>query len=376
MADPVEVRVVHLTATSDGDLLLDGFTGTDDEKLTKAIAAVQAGSPRRAIRLSARPHTFRQTRATFSGLRILGPNVGWQNPEIAGTNGALPQCVVNLEIPNGGFWLVGGATTYNVTVAGICFKTLNSSCFYQHSFSAGTAYATHLADLAFYGFRHVLGTPADPFSMTLNTWGGVWTHVAVQGEQFSLRGSDNWLTPLSMNYGWAGASGGKYLIRLSNLSKTTLANLYLTARGGQRAVLVEGPASHQGALVLKNFIVEGQNLNDPAMGALVVVKGGGVTLRDTGLNFGMARPSDYTDQTDTGLVMVSGGRALVDGVWYNRANVPGTSTPVAETVPLVAVSGGVAHVKNAFGMGSWSGLPRVARTGGQLVSDASVQLLP
>ena len=59
-------------AVIEDDIMLDSYTGTDDEKLTKALAAAQSSSPRRAIRLSGRAHTFTQTRTTFSGLRILG----------------------------------------------------------------------------------------------------------------------------------------------------------------------------------------------------------------------------------------------------------------------------------------------------------------
>lgn len=352
------------------DIDLDSYPGTDDDKLTAALAACKASNPRRAIRLRARPHTFRQARQTFSGLRILGPNAGWQNPEIGGTSGALPQCVVNLEIPYGGFWLTGVATTYNVTVAGICFKTPNASCFYQHPYSAGTSYATRLDTLTFYGFRHVLGTPADPFSMTLNTWAGEWTHVAVQGEQFSLRGSDNWLCPDSMNYGWAGASGGRYLMRFSNLSKTTVRNLYLTARGGQRAILVEGPTSQQGGLDFSDCVIEGQNAGDPAMGALIVVKGGGCSFTNTRLNFGMARPTDYTDQRDTALVMVQGGVCVLSNTWTGKA----TATP--DTVPIVETSGtGVAHVTGLFGVQPLGATVRARKAGGTLITDATVTLI-
>lgn len=348
------------------DIDLDSFTGTDDEKLTAAWAACKASSPRRAIRLRARAHTFRQARTTFDGLRILGPNIGWQNPEISGSGGALPQCVVNLEIPNSGFWLTGTQTTYDVTIAGICFKTPNSSCFYQHPFSAGTSYAARLDTLAFYGFKHVLGTPADPFSMTLNTWAGEITHVAVQDVQYSLRGSDNWLTPDSMNYGWQGASGGKYLMRFSNLSKTAVRNLYLTARGGQRAILVEGPVNQQGGLDFSDCVIEGQNSGDPAMGALIVVKGGGCSFTNTKLNFGMARPSDYTDQTDTGFVMVQGGVAIFDKVWSGKA----TAAPAA---PVFAVSGGTLSVRDAYQVQPMDGTkPKVVRTGGTVVNDGSV----
>lgn len=340
------------TASSD-DILLDSFTGTDDDRLTQALAAAQASNPRRPIRLAARSHTFTRTRTTFSGLRILGPNVGWQNPEISGTGGALPQCNVTLNCGSGpSSWLVGKETTYNVVVAGICFKSGNGvTQFYHHPFSAGTSYATRLDTLTFYGFKHVLGTPADPFSMTLNKWAGEWTLVAVQDTQFSLRGSDNWLTPDSMNYGWAGANGGKYLMRFSNMCKTSARDLYLTARGGSRAILVEGPASQQGGLDFTDCVVEGQNAGDPAMGALIVVKGGGVSFTNTKLNFGMARPSDFTDQKDTALVMVQGGVCLLTNTWTNRA------TATAETVPVVDVTGGVCHVSRLIGMGTWAAKP-------------------
>jgi hypothetical protein len=365
------VGAPHASAATVGeDIFLDSFSGTDDQKLTAALDVARYSSPRRPIRLAARSHTFSQSRATFSGLRILGPNVGWQNPEIANTAGALPQCNVTLNCGNGAkSWLVGTETTYNVMVAGITFKSSNGvTQFYHHPFSAGTSYATTLDTLSFYGFKHVLGTPADPFSMTLVTTRGSWTCVAVQDTQFSLRGSDNFLWVAGdMNYGWQGANGGRYLMRFSNLSKTAVRHLYLTARGGSRAILVEGPASQQGGLDFSDCVVEGQNLNDPAMGALIVVKGGGVSFTNTKLNFGMARPSDFTDQKDTGLIMVQGGTALVTNTWTNRAS----ATP--ETVPVVSVSGGVAYVTLVMGMGgNWTGKPRVSRTGGTLVPDASV----
>ena len=359
-------------ATATDEILLDSFSGTDDQKLTAALDLARTSSPRRPIRLAARSHTFSQTRTTFSGLRILGPNVGWQNPEIANTAGALPQCNVTLNCGNGArSWLVGTETTYNVMVAGITFKSSNGvTQFYHHPYSAGTSYATTLDTLSFYGFKHVLGTPADPFSMTLVTTRGSWTCVAVQDTQFSLRGSDNFLWVAGdMNYGWQGANGGRYLMRFSNLSKTAVRHLYLTARGGSRAVLVEGPTSQQGGLDFSDCVIEGQNLNDPAMGALIVIKGGGVSFTNTKLNFGMARPSDFTDQRDTGLIMVQGGTALLTNTWTNRAS----ATP--ESVPIVAVSGGTAYVTLVMGMGgNWTGKPRVSRTGGTLVPDSSVSV--
>lgn len=351
----------------DNSIDLDAFSGTDDEKLTAALVVAQASNPKRPIRLRPRAHTFTKTRTTFSGLRILGPNVGWQNPEIANTGGALPQCSVTLNCGVGSnSWLVGTATTYDVTVAGICFKSSNANTqFYHHPYSAGTSYATHLDNLTFYGFKHILGMPGDAFSMTLNTWSGIWTVVAVQDTQFSLRGSDNWLCPDSMNYGWAGANGGKYLMRFENLSKTSVKNLYLTARGGSRAILVQGPANQQGGLDFSDCVVEGQNLNDPAMGALIVVEGGGVSFSRLKLNFGMANPASYTDRRDTAFVMVLGGVCILDIVWSGKASA-------APTAPVVAVSGGLCIAGKMMGVQPLGDAIKSVRTGGTLINDATV----
>ena len=364
--------------TSD-DILLDSFTGTDDEKLTQAIAAQKVSSPRRAIRLAGRNHTFTVTRTTYSGMRIIGPNTGWQNPEISGSSGALPQCNVTLNCGTGSAsWLVGTATTYDVEVSGICFKSSNGNTqFYHHPLSAGTAYAAHFDSLTFFGFKHVMGMPGNAMAMTLCSLSGVWTCVGVRGTQFSIRGSDNYLwVDGKMNYSWVGANAGQYLVRFENCSKSMVANMYLTARGGSRCILVEGNAQYgQGGLVIRDCVLEGQNAGDPAMGALVVVKSGGVTFRDICLNFGMYRPSDFTDQVDTALIMVSGttSRVLIDSVYTCRANT------VPETVPIVRVTGGTVCAEHIFGMGGtgnpWSGLPRVQRSGGTLHNDATTTLV-
>jgi len=361
------------------DILLDTFTGTDDEKLTQAIAVQKASSPRRVIRLTGRSHTFTQTRTTYNGMRIVGPNTGWHNPEISGTSGALPQCNVTLNCGSGtASWLVGTATTYDVEVSGICFKSGNGvTQFYHHPYTSGTAYAGHFDSLTFYGFKHVFGMPGNAIAMTLCSFSGVWTCVAVKGTQFSIRGSDNYFwVDGKINFGWVGANAGQYLVRFENCSKTMVANMYLTARGGSRAVLVEGNAQYgQGGLVIRDCVIEGQNCGDPAMGALIVIKGGGVTFRDICLNFGMYRPSDYSDQADNALIMVSGSssRVLIDSVYTMRANT------VSESVPIVRATGGTVCVEHIFGMGgtgnAWSGLPRVQSAGGMVHNDHTTTLV-
>jgi hypothetical protein len=334
-------------ANPDNAIYLDSMPGSgDDAKLTQALDVARVSSPRRPIRLSARNHSFNLTRETFDGLRVLGPNVGWTNPEIAGSGGALPQCNITINCGTGpNSWMVGKKTTYDVTFVGFCVKSSNgASQFYDHPYSAGTSYATHMADLAFYGLKHVLGRPADAFAMTLNSWGGIWTCVAVQDTQFSLRGSDNFLTPQAMNYGWAGANGGRYLMRFAHLAKTQVANLYLTCRGGSRALLIEGGANHQGGLNFSGCIIEGQNLNDPAMGALIVVKGGGTTFSKCSVNFAMARPADFADQKDTAPIMVLGGVVSFSEISTCKA------TAATTNIPFIDVQGGVAMVDKVLAM--------------------------
>jgi len=322
-------RMASIAATGnnpDNAILLDSYDGTDDERLTKAMFEQRNSSPKRAIRLSARRHTFTQPgHITYSGFRLLGPAVGWQNPELGG--GDLPQCIVNIDTPKGSPWLVGAGRTDNTAIVGITFKSKTEAFFYHHPYSANTAYGHHMADVAFYGFQHVLGSPNEPFSMTLNTWAGCWTHVAVKGTQFSLRGSDNFLQPTAMNYGWPGDNGGQALMRLSNLAKTKIRNLYLTARGNSKALLIEGPTNHQGGLDIADCVLEGQNANDPAWGCLVDHRGGYATISTTSINFGMSKPSTV----DTALVMVRGGTLVLDKISTCAASGAG-AVPLARNV--------------------------------------------
>ena len=166
-----------------------------------------------------------------------------------------------------------------------------------------------------------------------------------------------------MNYGWQGANAGRYLMRFSNLPRPPSRHLYLTARGGVPGDPRRGPDPQQGGLDFSDCVIEGQNAGDPAMGALIVIKGGGVSFTNTKLNFGMARPSDFTDQKDTALIMVQGGTALITNTWTNRA------TATSESVPVVAVSGGSAYVTRVIGHGRHLGGQARSSPAGPLGAD-------
>lgn len=356
-------------------ILVDTMPGADDGARIDAAWELNRVTGR-PIRFSARVYTDRTgaSRKKHSSLRLRGPNDGWQNPEQAAAGGkAECQVICNSGLGNAA-WIVGDRTTYNFQVQGIYFKSSNGNTqWMHHPFGGGwTCYASEYSDIAFYGFKHAIGRPGDAASLTLASWTGQWSHVAVLGTQSSVRGSDCFFDA-HINHGWAGANGGQYLMRFENMSKTVVKHLYLTARGGSRAVLVQGTASNQGGLMISHCVIEGQNLNDPAMGALIVVEGGGVSFKDIAFNFGMARPSDFADRTDIAFAMVTGGTAVFDTLWVNRANQPGTSTPV--DVPIVSYSGSArGSVKGVWGMQSWSGLPKVKVTSsGYVETDGTVQ---
>jgi hypothetical protein len=365
-----------------GAVALDSFAGaTDDAKLTAAMSYAAAQTRRPSILFPGRDLTFTQTRQTYSGMRLIGPGVGWQNPEQGGQN---TNHRVTLNVGTGvNSWLVGNnatsaTTTYDTVVKGFTFMSSNgNSQFYHHPYgTGGTCYAGMFEDLTFYGFRYAMGVPGDAMSMTLCTMRGAFTNVAVLGEQYSFRGSDNWLVPDSMNYGWAGANSGKYLVRFENMMKTTVRNFYLTARGGSRAILVQGPTNTQGGLDISDCVIEGQNANDPAMGALIRVEGGGVSFTNIRLNFGMFRPSDFTDKTDTAYIQCDGGWTVADTIWVNRAS------GVAETVPVLETKNSAKAFVSKFlpmngtaGVTPWAGLPRVKQTAGSITLDSSVTLI-
>lgn len=347
----------------DGSIWLDSCEGaTDDEKLDVALEQARASNPVKPIRLSARSHTFSKTRTPFSGLRILGPTVtGFQNSEIGSSGGAYAQCRVKINAP---VWLVQSGTTYSVTIAGIAFEGNGANQFYQASYP-NNCYCGTFDNLQFANFKYLFGKPNDAFTMTLCVFKGEWNVVGVSDTQFSFRGSDNFLwKDGEINYGWKAVdTGGAYLMRFENVSKTKVANMYLTARGGMRAVLVQGPSSNQGGLDISDCIIEGQNANDPARGALIVVEGGGVSFTNICLNFGMSNPL----WGDTAYIIVKGGTAIFDKVWINKA------TGVSETVPVLEVKGGNVHASRFIGMQSWAAKPLVK--GNVQVSDTSIRMV-
>jgi hypothetical protein len=371
------------TSGQSGKVLLSSFSGsTDDARLTNALSYAAAQTRRPVIVLDrgvggGTDITFSQSRTTYSGMRFTGPaeNTGWQNTEIAGSNGAYTPGRVTLNVGNAASsWLVGNTTTYSIGVQDICFNGNGNSQFFEHTIAAGTCYCANFRNLQFNSFKHIMGRPAEPMSCTLGTWEGVWNVTGVADQQISLRGSDNWFCPTAFNIGWNNAPANTYLIRISNVSKSWMSGIYATARNttfataGCRAFLNEGPASQQGGMFVSNCVIEGQNLNEYTTGALIVILGGGVTFHHNALNFGMGQPALSGDTAD---IMISGGHVRLDSFDINKAATRSENTAV------IRATGGRVSIKEFEGQGSWNNaiLPLALNAGATLFrTDASVRL--
>lgn len=382
---PIKAEVPKIPPPIPGCIYMEAFDGaTDDDKMQAAMTFAKAQIQIPSIILPGRDVYLNRTIYTYSAMRILGPGIGWQNPEISGTSAKLVpgRIVLGPDIGiEAASLFVGIATTYDVLLRGITFYGTNVQEVYHHDYeSAGTCYAARFDSLTFSSVKHALGSPAQGFSITLCHFTGEWTNVGVTDTQYTLRGSDNWLwTSGVLNYGWKAydvSADGKYLFVLSNMMKTKVANLYLTARGGKRCLFIGGTSAHQGGLVIRDCVFEGQNLNDPGYGALIKQVGGYSTIRDSSVNFYMSSPATYTDAKDKAAIEVSGGSMLIDGIFIAKA------ANVLDTMPVASVyKTGKIRARNWVGVkGSsvnyWAQLPIIRQAfAGQASVDDSIQLI-
>jgi hypothetical protein len=200
-------------------------------------------------------------------------------------------------------------------------------------------------------------------------------------EPFSFRGSDNWLVPDECNVGWNAAPTGKYLLRLENVQKTFLRGWYLTCRlGGSRAILIDNQGSAtQGGLYISDCVIEGQNLGEPAGGALIYVNSNGVVnISNIAFNFAMGNPTQFTPD-DTAYIMAPLGANGVLNV--HDINVT-RATGVSQDVPIVAQTGGgrvyvnriIGQPGNGGGQ-AWTDLPAVTSSAGYMEIDSSVRVI-
>lgn len=372
---------VSLSASSGGwpgTVALDSFSGAnDDAKLEAAFAYVKAQPYMPMILFGNRQYTFTQTHNTFSGMKLSGFPAGFLNAELASSSYVGTKVSVNCGI-DGASFLVGTAQNYDIYIGNMAFSSTNQATqWISHPLANGTMYAACFDNLDFMGFKHVMGNPTNPLSVTLNQWRGAWNITTTVDTQITLGGSDNDLFTQGVNIGadatnWPGA--GKPLMICNNLGKTNIGPMYFTCDNGWTALSVTGGLTYGPSLHFTGCRFEGRNPSTPSNGAVVLVSGGGITFRDCWFAYGMANPSaNGHSPTDAGMIMITGGDVVVDNPTYDRAS------SVAETVPLLYATSGtvdISHARIATRGGSWTGKPRAHADGGaSLVSDASVTLV-
>jgi len=336
-------------AVSNDYVWLDSFAGSDDTKLTAAMAYAQAQSQIPAIQFSARSYSFAVSgRTPYNSMRLLGAP-GGEGPKNMELSSSFAPTVVTLSVGNDtSAWFNGGsATVYDVTIRNIAFQDGSSTSQFWAQ-AAGTLYACEFNSLTFYGFQHVFGSHANKCLMTQVMFTGQWQVIAGSGTQFHIGGSDCcfWMSGYC-NFGMGGSVGADtYGVIFDTLGKTSVGYLYITNLGGWSGMLCEGGGS---GVNFHGGTYEGLSAGSPATAPPVTITGGDWAF------FGSA--FDFTT-TANGIIVQSGGTVSLHGV----SNNPATTSPS----PLIYQTGGVAYYDSVQGAGGTT--PQARWSDGNVVS--------
>jgi len=352
----------YVNAQQPGVVLLDSYTGTDDAKLTAALAFAQAQAFIPAIQFPNREVVLSQSRTPFSGMKLIGPGGygGPKNLELASGKYASGRVRLNLGVGTAA-WMVGTGTYYDIFIGNIAFFGASTAQFWHQPLSAGSLYACQFDALTFYGFKHVFGQPTNKAALTQVFFTGHWQVVGPQDTQFTVGGSDNaFWTSGYLNIGGNPSLPGanRYLLAFDYVGKTDVGKVYVTAQNGWKGIRVTGGSS-SGKLNFYGGEFEGQNDGDPSFGTLIRVEGGGVAFFGPWLAYGMRTP----DAASHGIIEVTGGNVFIERPTYNRGSTPNSS-------PLIYCSGGKVEVRAVHGTVD---TPTVKKTAaGTVVSDNTV----
>ena len=239
-----------------GGYYLDSYTGTDDQRLTAAIADQQAntgGTNMAPIILPARPLSFTTPRTLYSGCKIIGAHrTGQKNPELSSGTYVGPEITLGGSITSGtSSWWNGTGSIYDVYMAD--FSVQGSSGASIHQFmdlpvASGTLYACEFHALSFNFMRAVFGRKDRVMGFTQVILTGSWTLQNLWDTQLSIGGSDCalWMGGY-VNMGPSGSAAqtgtladSDYELLFSNLSNTDCGYIYCTVLNGWRGLRRRG----------------------------------------------------------------------------------------------------------------------------------------
>lgn len=355
----------------DGGYYLDSFTGTDDQRLTSAIAAQQGSggvTNMAPIILPSRPISFTQPRTMYSGLKVIGAvRSGQKNPELASGNYVGPEITLGGSITSGtSSWWNGTGSLYDVYMAD--FTVQGNAGASVHQFldqPSGTLYACHFHALSFNFMRGVFGRDDRKCLMTQVMLTGSWGMLNAWACQMHIGGSDcTFFLDSLLNIGPSSAAVqtgnlNTYLIKFDYL-EATVGKLYVNVLNGWRGMLLSGtgntPEFHGG--VYEGISPTRQNglLLGPAPGSLIKITGGAATFFGTKVGQGMDNP----DPSEGGLFDVQGGEVSLFGCTFYGQNM-GTANAVRHLGGRLNVYGTQRRQQE---LGVWSGRPRLLSTAG------------
>ncbi|GAA5113088.1 hypothetical protein GCM10023339_16970 [Alloalcanivorax gelatiniphagus] len=325
-------------AVATPEVPLSAFTGlTDDDRLSDFMAWAAAQTMRgiTVVLDEARAYTFARQQPLYSGFSIKGSG----RPQDQARSSMPVGQLVDVRTAGGWFALVQ-SQTFGVSIQGLSINGSSESRLVE-GHPSHVLWTSVFRDLSLQNAGGVLGSSTQRLLNTACCVDGWWNVNNVRDRAFNLGGSDTNCKPSEMLLDSPStlmpASG--FLMSLEAQSKGEVSGLYLTAEGHSGLSLAGG----RGVRVLNNTI-EGRNADAPSPGALVRISGGAWWLRDNALNFAMTDPA-ATGRDDRGVVHVTSGQVVLDGVSYEKATAASTTTP------LVYVDSGQVRIRNVFADG-------------------------
>lgn len=330
------VTVLENDTPTSGYVMLDSFTGTDDEKLTAALNYIGQQSSKLPLLFSPRPHRFTVAgRKLFSGARIdFGAPDGLNTLEISGT---VPYWI-EVACP-GPWWDTTGQDLHSITLSNLAAHYTNGAYFFRNNYgTGGTApYPITFHHMSHFGGAGGFGTSAEKCTFTQASFTGLWSTQGFTDTPYHLGGADMRLWLDSNHNIESQQVGSKPVVWCDYLSNTTFGPLYVTTPKGWRGILVTGSVGTTKGCALtfmSGGVSEGHNQDSlPAYGTLLRVQGGSVAVN----NMKIARPLAQPNVDEKAGIQIDGGNVLINGIFYDRGTRPVTD-------PVVWVNSGTLRI--------------------------------
>lgn len=375
--------------SSAGRVPFSTFAGaTDDDKFAAANSYSAAQTLKPWIDIDRRATFNRPGVVPYTGMKWMVPGpVGVDHLEQDGGRAVQSRVTFGPNIGQGNKSFVNGEAVpadsngkrnlYGVNVINFSgVSPTRTAQFWHGPYSKGcNLYSAQFDSMSFQAMASIFGNAADSVAMTIVSFTGKWvvnsfwpmnSDQKIANPQFHLSGSDNtfWTSgEINMESGnppSAPSASGAHMMRLANVKKTKVANMYLTAWNGWRALEIVGGNDGNGlGLTVRDCVIEGRNAGSPGPGHQVRIEGGQVIFRDNTVNYGMASPGSAG--VNTGLIEMAGGQMLIDGLHSDPAN--------NAQGPVVSHTGGLltlGYAANRFG----TKLTHKS-TGGRLIADTN-----